>query len=381
MTPEHVEASADTTKRALGYLRWYPSAWRARYGEEFVAHLEDELSARPVSFARTSDIIAHGVLARFRFQLGLRLALRSVAALVLVCAAVLGIIGLTHTWPPVTITSGVSGGISGVGEFSKPSQVNDLAFNFTTQEHATIRITSVKVVPLQGFLSPKIVGAEFSAHASDLSNDHGWPIRIPKGFSANLRRDPLVRAIGTKVTLAHTNVLWLGLRATQLNHAYAIEGVRVTYLFHGASHTMTISQLTTPDVICASSTHSSQIPTWCSQNIVAANSFATFLSGNRSRVQTPDNEALLVVQFAADDLAHPGSLSVDEVQYWAARTFPAQSKDGITSVTRVTDSSGREFRIVIRRKAPHPPVAVCAFRNPDKGLSGVVAWGTEACPT
>ena len=39
VSSDHFDVLPATTKRALGYLRWYPSAWRERYGEEFVAHL------------------------------------------------------------------------------------------------------------------------------------------------------------------------------------------------------------------------------------------------------------------------------------------------------------------------------------------------------
>lgn len=34
-----VKSNLDDTRRALRLLRWYPTAWRERYGEEFVDHL------------------------------------------------------------------------------------------------------------------------------------------------------------------------------------------------------------------------------------------------------------------------------------------------------------------------------------------------------
>jgi hypothetical protein len=81
--PEHVDASAATSKRAQSYLRWYPSSWRARYGEEFVAHLEIELTERPFSLSRSFDIVAHGMLARLRFQHGVRITKRVMTVVVL----------------------------------------------------------------------------------------------------------------------------------------------------------------------------------------------------------------------------------------------------------------------------------------------------------
>jgi hypothetical protein len=381
VSPGDVEVNTATNKRARGYLRWYPAAWRARYGEEFVAHLEIELNERPFSLARTSDIVAHGFLARFKFQHGLRFAMRAVTAVVLISATVVGVIALTHTWAPLVITSGNSHGITGVGESSRPSQVNDLAFNFMTPQRVAIQITSVKVVPLRGFLIPEVVGVEFSAHSSDLANGHGWPVRLPKQFSTDLGRAPLVRAIGTTVALGRTNVIWLGLRAPRLNHAYAIDAVRVTYKYHGSSHTMTISQAATPDVICASSSRSSEIPSWCSQNIEAANSLALFLKAGHSKPDWPSNEALLVVQFAANETTGHSSLALSNVRYWAARFFPAASNRGITSVTRVVDDSGSEFRMVIRKTSSHSS-AVCAFRNPfTTNATSAVAYGTGPCPS
>ena len=30
-------------------LRWYPAQWRARYGDEFVAMIEDDLDGKPAT--------------------------------------------------------------------------------------------------------------------------------------------------------------------------------------------------------------------------------------------------------------------------------------------------------------------------------------------
>jgi hypothetical protein len=45
-------------------LRWYPRAWRARYGEEFTELLLADLAERPRSAARTADVIRGGFVAR-----------------------------------------------------------------------------------------------------------------------------------------------------------------------------------------------------------------------------------------------------------------------------------------------------------------------------
>ena len=51
-------------KRAARLLRWYPGAWRARYGAEFTELLIADLAERPRSPARTADVIRGGIVAR-----------------------------------------------------------------------------------------------------------------------------------------------------------------------------------------------------------------------------------------------------------------------------------------------------------------------------
>ena len=51
-------------RRARLLVRCYPPAWRARYGEEFVQLLVDEMSERPRSLLRTADVVRSGLMAR-----------------------------------------------------------------------------------------------------------------------------------------------------------------------------------------------------------------------------------------------------------------------------------------------------------------------------
>ncbi len=51
-------------RRARRLLRWYPAAWRARYGDEFAELLIADISDRPRSAARTLDVARGGVVAR-----------------------------------------------------------------------------------------------------------------------------------------------------------------------------------------------------------------------------------------------------------------------------------------------------------------------------
>jgi hypothetical protein len=51
-------------RRARLLVRCYPPAWRARYGDEFVQLLVDEMAERPRSVSRTADVIRGGLIAR-----------------------------------------------------------------------------------------------------------------------------------------------------------------------------------------------------------------------------------------------------------------------------------------------------------------------------
>jgi hypothetical protein len=54
----------DAAKRAAWLLRWYPRAWRDRYGEEFTELLISDIADRPRSAARALDVARGGIVAR-----------------------------------------------------------------------------------------------------------------------------------------------------------------------------------------------------------------------------------------------------------------------------------------------------------------------------
>ena len=58
------EEEADAARRARQLLRWYPRAWRDRYGEEFAELLISDIAERPRSAARTLDVARGGIVAR-----------------------------------------------------------------------------------------------------------------------------------------------------------------------------------------------------------------------------------------------------------------------------------------------------------------------------
>jgi hypothetical protein len=54
----------DDQRRATRLLRWYPPAWRERYGEEFTDHLEQEFADRHVDLRRSLNVAYKGLVAR-----------------------------------------------------------------------------------------------------------------------------------------------------------------------------------------------------------------------------------------------------------------------------------------------------------------------------
>jgi hypothetical protein len=59
-----MSSDLEDTRRAMRLLRWYPSAWRERYGEEFVDHLEQEFAERHSNLGRSVNVVRKGVVAR-----------------------------------------------------------------------------------------------------------------------------------------------------------------------------------------------------------------------------------------------------------------------------------------------------------------------------
>lgn len=54
----------ESARRAARLLRWYPAAWRARYGDEFAELLLAEFAEQPRSWRRAADVARSGLLAR-----------------------------------------------------------------------------------------------------------------------------------------------------------------------------------------------------------------------------------------------------------------------------------------------------------------------------
>jgi hypothetical protein len=78
----------DAERRARRLLRWYPKAWRQRYGDEFTELLTADIGERPRSRRRTLDVVRRGLAARIapRPAVAIVVLVASLAA----CAWILG---------------------------------------------------------------------------------------------------------------------------------------------------------------------------------------------------------------------------------------------------------------------------------------------------
>jgi hypothetical protein len=59
-----IASQEESARRAARLLRWYPAAWRARYGDEFAELLIAEFAEQPRSWRRAADVARSGLVAR-----------------------------------------------------------------------------------------------------------------------------------------------------------------------------------------------------------------------------------------------------------------------------------------------------------------------------
>jgi len=323
------------TKRAQWYLRWYPRVWRERYGDEFTAHMESELLEHPSVPSRTLNIVLHGVLTRVSLQRALRRAIEATLAAAITTAVVLAIVAAQHVAPALSLTSGYGGGSGSVGIPTTASQVTDLSFTFTSKSRVSIRITSISLEGLPGLATPLVVGVDLERRPSELADMGGWPIVPPKGSFITAKE--LVPAINRTVTLAHGNTFWVGLRTPKVGSAYVINGLVVTYVHLGSTHTVVLDHAGFPDEICVVPNGSKLSQQPCARQLALAAGEAFYAHSALS--SSPLVREALAVGSAATNFAfynHRGA-TISDLRSWSARLFPARSARGVLSVTVLND--------------------------------------------
>ena len=251
-----VAATPRSAARAQRSLRWYPRAWRDRYGEEFCAHLEAEFEERPWSWRRGANVALHGIVTRLQFQGLLRWTVGVTGLAAVAVAAVLLVATELAAPSPPTLTATGGGGETFTADAPGATTIT---FGFSARPGTVLRILSVDLVGVPGFSLATVAGADFAPVVSGVINLGAWPM----AETANLSLHTPVPAIGRSISLARHDTLFVGVRVSRAHHVYPVVGVKVVYLDHGHRFTTIILNRWGPIVVCAVATEVLALPSWC----------------------------------------------------------------------------------------------------------------------
>ena len=328
-------ASTDRThRRAERYVRWFPRAWRERYGEEFTAYLEAAFADRPHDARRVIDIALHGVGARVTFVESRRRSVLALVAVTLVTLLTLAGVTASRYFAPVALSGNASLSADSIGIVASARQVSDVEFFFNAPARARIHVTSLRIIGVRGFAVPSIVGAGLVSHANphSLLNTTSWPPRYPKGTTYG-QQFKLQAVINHSVILGHENTLWVGFRTPAPHVAYAIDGFTLGYEVRGVTHDVTFTKGSLPDVI-----YVERVPNepGATSSLDAQQRVASDIVKASTPTLTPNREALAVARAAADGaFIFNRAATIRDVRDVARRFFPASNGGGIRSVTLV----------------------------------------------
>jgi hypothetical protein len=321
--PAATEASSRQMQRATRYLRWYPSVWKARYGEEFVAHLEAELEERPMSVSRSLNIALHGVTARFRLQASVRWMSGVALTVVVVVALIAGVLGSgnRNVGVPLRLNTDAS-----IGVPVSPKTVTNINFQFTDRSTKVIRITNVALIGFRDYRIPRIVRVQFDAK------------RQGKSFMINPSGaiPGLAPAFGRRILLGNGDSILVSMQAPHNGHLYAVDGLRLTYVHKGATHMKTLSLRQSPQLLCVEP-HVSTVneSPACERKFTTAWSLAQFYDPLTPSQSPAQREAFLATNAAFDYVTglaqrDPG---LTEVREWATSLFTHRGSWRIVQVT------------------------------------------------
>lgn len=335
--------------------------------------MESELRDLPFSTSRGMDVALHGVMARFRT---VRYVRWSSGMVVVVTVGVTFVVAMAlHQHSPEVPMKVIQTG--GVGLPTNSAQVNDFALEFGSVPGVKVRFTKIVAVPLRGFPAPNATGAYFAPSFSLLFTMNGWPPRFPASAPQWMRRLDLREALGTPITLGRKNTLLVGYRAPRVGVAYAVSALKATYVHDGVVHTVVLSQMATPDVLCVTSSGGVivNIPTWCSAEISAANAIAR---SPAAKMPSAHGEAQMVVNVAAnyEDIFRR-TVTLSEVRTWANRLFPPNTPWGIRSVSAI-GANGRVFRFVVRNSTETAVISTCLEGDVAGAANGSILSATRA---
>jgi hypothetical protein len=351
--------SSKEMRRATRYLRWYPSTWRERYGEEFVAHLEAELEERPMSVSRSTDIALHGVTTRFKLQAGVRW-MSGLALTVVVVAGLIAGLGSENRSVGVPLRLNTNGSI---GVPVSPTTVTNINFQFTDRSTKLIRVTKVSLIAFRGYRIPRMVRVEFD------------PQRQGKSFMLNPSGaiSGLVPAFGRRILLGNGDSILVSLKAPQDGRLYAVDGLRLTYVRKGATHVKTLSLKQSPQLLCVEP-HVSRVKDSpaCERDFMAAWALAQFYDPLTPSQSPAQRESFLATNAAFDYVTglarrDPG---LGEVREWATSLFAHRGSWRIVHVTAqrsdvtvLGDKDVLLFHFLLRNRTTQATKAVCVVNG------------------
>jgi hypothetical protein len=361
--PVTAARSSNEMRRATRYLRWYPNAWRARYGEEFVAHLEAELEEQPISVTRSMNIALHGVITRFKLQASVRWISGIALTLVVVVAVIAGVLGSENRNIGVPLNLNTNGSI---GVPVSPRTVTNINFQFTDRTTKVIRVTNVALIGFRGYGIPRIVRVRFD------------PKRQGKTFLLNPSNSTpgLIPALGHPILLGGGDSILVSLKAPLEGHLYAVGGLRLTYVRKGATHVKTLSLKQSPQLLCVER-HTSSVTESpaCQREFTTAWSLAQFynpLENDQAGQTSAQREAWVATnaafEYVSEDLRKP--TGVNSVREWATTLFAHRGSWRIVRVTATQTQSTLGgtlsvskslllFRLELQNRKTDATTAVC----------------------
>ena len=340
---ENTDVKSRRESRALRYLRWFPSTWRLRYGEEFAAHLEMELEERPLSLRRGANIVLHGVSTRFQVQRGLRWTAGIGAGLALAASMTLAVIA-AESIPPALALAGTD--TTSVGMQTNTTKVNSFTFTFRAPAGKEIRVVRVTALVVPGTAVPTIVAVDFSNRFVNDVNP-GWPATIAKGTYSGSSAPRLVNALGAQVTLGAKDSLVVAFRTPLARRLYGVGGIVVSYI-HGGHRYEFLLRSSLAQTLCTVPLRGQFSSEWCDAKMAAADAAESIvhpLTSEESWSRDQHVASWLYGDVAAFGLERDERMTLGQMRYFASVMAPVTNHLGIR---RVTLSHNGVFHIFFR---------------------------------
>lgn len=369
-----VTHSSKTKRRAIGYLRWYPRAWRDRYGEEFVAHLEAELEERPQSFARSANIALHGLTTRFKLQTSVRWISGAALTLFLVLALIAGVLSFENRsiGAPFRIDNG---GASGLQVTTK--SVTNFGYRLNNHTMKRIRLTSVSAVAFRSYAVPRVVRVGVTG------NPNSFVSELPGSVHG------LLPVFGHSRLLGNDRLLVVSFATPEADRLYAVGGLRITYLLSGATHVTTISLKQSPDLMCVRArTSSYSVSQTCRHDMAVAWALAGFYYPVDDRQSPEQREAFITTNAALGFEKGSGQTksSISVVRQWAASLFSSRGRWQILQVTatptNITLGDAKHvllFHFKMRQRSSGAMTTVCVQNGAHTSGGGGFSVALVAC--